>query len=36
MGLDERETEEVRTLFGVKTHELSENENRAEGWWKLP
>ena len=29
LGLDERETEEVRTLFGVKTHELSENEKQS-------
>ena len=29
LGLDERETEEVRTLFGVKTHELSDNEKQS-------
>lgn len=29
MGLDERETEEVRTLFGVKTNELAENEKQS-------
>lgn len=29
LGLDEQETEEVRMLFGVKTHELSENEKQS-------